>query len=46
MTLRDGGENRETSEVRQTKAIERVEDGVDGRQSREHEKINKGHQAR
>ncbi len=32
MTLRDGSESRETSEGRQTKGLERVEDGVDGRQ--------------
>ncbi len=48
MTLRDGGENKGTSEGRQTKAIERVEDGVEGRQARENEKIDgvEGRQAR
>ncbi len=48
MTLRDSGENKETSEGRQTKANERVEDVGDGRQAREHEKINgvEGRQAR
>ncbi len=39
MELRDDGENRGSSEGRQTKGIERVEDGVDGRQARENEKI-------
>ncbi len=34
------GENRESSEGRQIKGIERVEDGVDGRQARENEKID------
>ncbi len=40
MALRDSGENQETSEGRQTKAIERVEDGIEGRQARENEKID------
>ncbi len=48
MELWDDGENRESSEGRQTKASERVEDVGDGRQAREHEKINgvEGRQAR
>ncbi len=33
MELRDDGENRGSSEGRQTKGIERVENGVDGRQA-------------
>ncbi len=33
MNLRDNGENRGSSEGRQTKGIERVENGVDGRQT-------------
>ncbi len=33
MELRDDGENRGSSEGRQTKLIERVENGVDGRQT-------------
>ncbi len=33
MALREDGENRGSSEGRQTKGIERVEDGVDGRQT-------------
>ncbi len=40
MELRDDGENRGSSEGRQTKGIERMEDGVDGRQARENEKID------
>ncbi len=40
MNLRDNGENRGSSEGRQTKGIERVEDGVDGRQARENETID------
>ncbi len=48
MELRDDGENRGSSEGRQTKAIERVEVVGDVRQAREHEKINgvEGRQAR
>ncbi len=48
MELWDDGENRESSEGRQTKGIERVEDGVGGRQARKNEKINgvEGRQAR
>ncbi len=38
MELRDDGENRGSSEGRQARGIERVEDGVDGRQARENEK--------
>ncbi len=48
MELWDDGENRESSEGRQTKGIERVEDGVEGHQARENEKIDgfEGRQAR
>ncbi len=38
MALRDDGENRGSSEVRQTKGTEKVEDGVGGRQEIEIEK--------
>ncbi len=38
--MRDDGENRGSSEGRQTKGIERVEDGGDGRQARENEKMD------
>ncbi len=40
MEFRDDGENRGSSEGRQAKGIERVEDGVDGRQAKENEKID------
>ncbi len=40
MELRDDGENKGSSDGRPTKGIERVEDGVDGRQARENEKID------
>ncbi len=40
MELRDDGENKGSSEGRQTKGIEGVEDGVEGRQTRENEKID------
>ncbi len=40
MELRADGENSCSSEGRQTKGIERVGDGVDGRQAKENEKIN------
>ncbi len=49
MELWDGGENRESSEGRQTKGIERVEDGVDGHQTKGVEAVQdgvEGHQAR
>ncbi len=39
MELRGDGENRGSSEGGQRKETERVEDGVDGRQTRENEKI-------
>ncbi len=39
MELWDESENRGSSEGHQTKGIGRVEDGVDGRQARENEKI-------
>ncbi len=39
MELRDDGENRGSSEDRRAKGIERMEDGVDGRQARENDKI-------
>ncbi len=40
MELRGDGENRGLSEGGQRKETERVEDGVDGRQTRENEKID------
>ncbi len=40
MELRDDGENRGSSEGGQRKGIERAEDGVEGRQAREIEKID------
>ncbi len=40
MELRGVGENRGSSEGGQRKGIERVEDGVEGRQARENEKID------
>ncbi len=48
MEVRDDGENRGSSEGRQTKGIERVKDGVDGRQVRENGKIDgvEGRQAK
>ncbi len=49
MELWDDGENRESSEGRQTKEIERVEDGVDGHQTKGVEAVEtgvEGHQAR
>ncbi len=48
MELWNDGENRDSSEGRQTKGIERVEDGVESRQARKNEKIDgvEGHQAR
>ncbi len=42
MELRDDGENRGSSEGRQTKGIERVEDGVDGRQTKGFEAMEDG----
>ncbi len=48
MELWDDGESRKSSEGRKTKWIERVEDGVEGRQARKNEKIDgvEGRQAR
>ncbi len=49
MELRDDGENRGSSEGRQTKGIERVENGVDGRQTKGVDSMEdgvEGHQAR
>ncbi len=46
MELRDDGENRESSEGRQTNGIERVEDGVDGRQTRVVEAMEDGVEGR
>ncbi len=48
MELCHDGENRESSEGRQTKGIERVKDGVDGCQVRENEKTDgvEGRQAK
>ncbi len=46
MELRDDGENRGSSEGRQTKGIERVENGVEGRQTRENEKMEDGGERR
>ncbi len=46
MKLRDDGENTISSEVRQTKGIERVEDGVDGRQAKVSEKMGDGGERR
>ncbi len=48
MELWNDVENREASEGRQTKGIDKVEDGVEGRQARKNEKINgvEGRQAR
>ncbi len=40
MELWDDGENRESPEGCQTKGIDRVEDGVEGRQARKNEKID------
>ncbi len=40
--MRDDGENRGSSEGRQTKGIERVEDGVGGRQAKVSEKMEDG----
>ncbi len=40
--MRDNGENRGSSEGRQTKGIERVEDGVGGRQAGVSEKLADG----
>ncbi len=40
MELRDDGENKGSSDGRQTKGIERMEDGVEGRQERENETID------
>ncbi len=45
-TLRDGGENRGSSECLQTKGIERVENGVEGRQARKNEKMEDGGERR
>ncbi len=42
MELRDDGENRGSSEGGQRKGIERVEDGVDGRQVKVSEKMEDG----
>ncbi len=39
MELRDDGENRGSSEGRQTKGYEKVEDGVGGRHARRSEKM-------
>ncbi len=46
MELWDDGENRESSEGRQTKGIERVEDGVDGRQAKGVEAMEDGVEGR
>ncbi len=48
MELWDDGENRESLEGRQTKGVERAEDGVEGRQVRKNEKTDgvEGRQAR
>ncbi len=46
MELRDDGENRGSSEGRQTKGIERVEDGVDGRQTEGVEAMEDGVEGR
>ncbi len=48
MELRANGENRSSSEGRQTNGIERVGAGVDGRHAKENEKINgvEGRQAK
>ncbi len=40
--LRGDGENRSSSEGRQTKGIERVGDGVEGRQAKVSEKMEDG----
>ncbi len=39
MTLRDGGENRGSSEGLQTKGFERVGNGVEGHRARENERM-------
>ncbi len=46
MELRDDGENRESSEGRQTNGIERVEGGVDGRQTKVVEAMEDGVEGR
>ncbi len=46
MELRDDGENRGSSEGRQTKGIERVEHGVDGRQTEGVEVMEDGVESR
>ncbi len=46
MELWDDGENRESSEGRQTKGIERVEDGVDERQTEGVEAMEDGVEGR
>ncbi len=46
MELRDDGENRGSSEGRQTKGIKRVENGVDGRQTEGVEAMEDGVEGR
>ncbi len=48
MELWDDGENRRLSEDLQTKGVEAMEDGVEGRKARENEKIDgvEGRQAK
>ncbi len=46
MELRDDGENRGSSEGRQTRVIERVEDGVDGRRTKGIEAMEDGVEGR
>ncbi len=46
MECRDDGENRGSSEGRQAKGIERVEDRVDGRQAKENENMEDGGERR
>ncbi len=46
MELRDDGENRGSSEGRQTKGIERVEHGVNGRQTEGDEAMEDGGERR
>ncbi len=46
MELWDDGENRESSEGRQTKGIERVEDRVEGRQTKGVEAMEDGVEGR